>query len=159
MIVVSDTSPLCYLVLIGEVELLPRFFGQIVVPPSVQAELESVGAPSKVRAWIGTPPAWLEVRALTQKPAAPRRDLQVGERDVLSLAVDLAADLVLLDDKPARQEAAELGLRMTGLLGVLDRAARAREIDLPEAIRHLRQTNFRIAPALLQALLQRHLPK
>jgi len=156
VIVVSDTSSICYLILVGEVELLPRLFGKIVIPPSVRDELEAPGAPEEVRAWIEMPPEWLDVQSVKSIPSSIALGLHVGERDVLALANESGADLVILDDRAARQRAADLGLNFTGLLGVLDRAARKQQIDLRQAIRRLRNTNFRIAPALLHRLLMRH---
>jgi predicted nucleic acid-binding protein len=35
MIVVSDTSPICYLILVGQIDLLPRLYGQVVIPQAV----------------------------------------------------------------------------------------------------------------------------
>ncbi len=49
MIVVSDTSPLSYLVLIEEVEVLPAIFGRVVIPPAVVEELQAPGAPDAVK--------------------------------------------------------------------------------------------------------------
>ena len=63
MIVVSDTSPLNYLVLIEAVEVLPAIFGRVVVPPTVIEELQAPGARDAVKAWIAAPPSWLEVRS------------------------------------------------------------------------------------------------
>ena len=62
MIVVSDTSPLNYLVLIEEVEVLPAIFGRVVVPPAVVEELQAPGTPDAVKAGIAAHPSWLEVR-------------------------------------------------------------------------------------------------
>jgi predicted nucleic acid-binding protein len=158
VIVVSDTSAICYLVLIEEVEVLARLFGEILIPASVRSELAALGAPEEVRAWIQAPPPWLRVR--TVEPGLvqgdPDLDLHAGEREVLALASELAADLVILDDKAARQQASDLGLRVTGLLGILDRAARDQHLDLLQSVRRLRATSFRAAPALLHRLLQRH---
>ena len=63
MIVVSDTSPLNYLVLIGHVDVLPALFERVVTPPAVIAEMLHPGAPTPVREWASTPPQWLEVVA------------------------------------------------------------------------------------------------
>lgn len=155
MIVVCDTSTICYLILIGEIDLLPRFFGTILIPPGVCSELASPGAPDEVRAWIRDAPDWLEVRA-PGEPGSVDPTLHPGEREVLALAIELDADLVILDDKPARQAATDRGLPLTGLLGILDRAASEQEIDLRATVRRLRQTSFRAAPSLLKALLDRH---
>jgi len=59
MIAVSDASPLCYLVLIGEIDLLPRVFSQVVAPETVMRELLHEDAPKAVRDWASDPPAWL----------------------------------------------------------------------------------------------------
>jgi predicted nucleic acid-binding protein len=61
MIVVADASPICYLLLIGYVDLLQRLFGQVVIPQSVHDELSAEGAPTIVRTWIAHPPSWLQI--------------------------------------------------------------------------------------------------
>jgi predicted nucleic acid-binding protein len=62
MIAVSDTSPICYLILIGEVDLLQRLFDQLVLPRAVLAELLNEDAPEAVRAWAARLPSWIAVR-------------------------------------------------------------------------------------------------
>ena len=59
MIVVSNTSPINYLILIGYIYLLPELFPAVIVPPEVCTELSDVLAPLTVQAWISTPPSWL----------------------------------------------------------------------------------------------------
>lgn len=61
MIVISNTSPLCYLVLIDLVEILPQLFGAVVIPEAVWQELSDERSPEAVRRWIAQPPAWLQV--------------------------------------------------------------------------------------------------
>lgn len=63
MIVVSDASPLNYLILIGAENLLQSLFGTVFVPPAVIAELQNPNTPAKVHAFIGNYPAWLIVQA------------------------------------------------------------------------------------------------
>ncbi len=58
MIVVSDTSPLNYLVLIGADQVLPSLFGRVLTPPEVLAEMQHAKAPPQVSAWAQNPPAW-----------------------------------------------------------------------------------------------------
>lgn len=60
MIVVADTGPLNYLVLIEAVEVLQPLYSNVVVPTTVAEELRSAGAPSAVQKWIAQPPEWLE---------------------------------------------------------------------------------------------------
>jgi len=153
MIVVSDTSPLNYLILTGYVHLLEALYGRIIIPRAVWDELLKPGAPAPVREWADGLPAWAEVR----EPAAPDAALNLdpGERDAITLALELQADLVLLDERRGRREAAKRGLAVTGTLGVLDAAAGRGLVELPEAVARLRQTTFRVPPSLLQELLGR----
>ena len=69
MIVVADTGPLHYLVLIGAVDVLAPLYTRVLVPQTVFEELQDSGAPSAVQAWIAQPPKWLEVRP--DPPLAP----------------------------------------------------------------------------------------
>ena len=61
-LVIADTGPLNYLILIGHIDLLPVLFERVVLPTTVQGELASSKVPSFVRHWIANLPAWLEVR-------------------------------------------------------------------------------------------------
>jgi hypothetical protein len=62
VIVLSDTSPINYLILTGEIEILPALFGQVVIPTAVLQELQHAGTPAEVQQWISRPPAWLQSR-------------------------------------------------------------------------------------------------
>jgi predicted nucleic acid-binding protein len=156
MIVVADASPICYLLLIGHVDLLQRLFGQVMIPQAVHDELSVEGAPTIVRTWIAHPPSWLQIQYAATTPDASLNRLHLGEREAITLAVQLKADLIVLDEKAARRVAVERGLYTTGLLGILDDAATRRLIDLPTAIERLQRTTFRASPRLLKTLLDRH---
>ena len=96
MIVVADSGPLHYLILLDHAELLRRFYGRVAVPDAVAAELISVGAPDAVRAWISHPPSWVEVLPVAPEAvAAVSDDLDTGERSAIALAEILHADLLL----------------------------------------------------------------
>ena len=84
MIVVSDTSPLNYLVLIGADQVLPWLFGRVLTPPEVLAEMQHAKAPPHVSASAQNPPAWLEVRSPQQTPKFP--GLGPGESAAIALA-------------------------------------------------------------------------
>ena len=62
-IVVADTFPLNYLVLINAVDLLPRLFSEVLIPTAVAAELSRPETPQSVRAWIAASPQWLRIKA------------------------------------------------------------------------------------------------
>jgi predicted nucleic acid-binding protein len=154
MIVVSDTSPIHYLLLIDQVELLQKLYGRVVIPQVVRDEMLAAGAPLVLQQWIRQPPNWLEVYIfeLPNNPDLIRLD--PGERAAIQLALQIQADLLIVDDKPARQAATGLGIKITGLLGVLDEAAKLGELDLSSTLSQLQnQTNFRVSPALIQFLL------
>ena len=120
MIVVADSGPLHYLILLDHAELLRRFYGRVAVPDAVAAELISVGAPDAVRAWISHPPSWVEVLPVAPEAvAAVSDDLDTGERSAIALAEILHADLLLIDEAAGRAEAKRRHLRVTRTLGVL----------------------------------------
>ena len=83
MKVVSDTSPICYLLLIGEIELLPTLYDRIYIPKAVAAELRHPKAPSLVRSWMRTPPDWLEILTVDSRVFPDLERLQAGERETI----------------------------------------------------------------------------
>jgi predicted nucleic acid-binding protein len=155
MLVVADTSPVCYLVLIGSVEVLPAMFGRVLVPEAVMRELQDADAPAPLREWIRQPPAWLEVWPVSAVADSALARLHPGEHEAIRLAEEMRADLLLIDEKAGRAEAARRGLKVTGLLGILADAASQGSLDLPDAIERLRKTNFRASPRMLKAVLDR----
>jgi predicted nucleic acid-binding protein len=64
MIIVSNTSPINYLILIGQIDLLPELFRQISIPQAVYSELSDTEAPRPVRTWIASPPSWLKIQPI-----------------------------------------------------------------------------------------------
>ena len=88
-----------YLVVLGQVDLLPTLFGQVIIPLAVVGELQHSKAPAAVRAWIASPPPWLDMRPSSLLPDAVLLRLDPGEREALLLAQELRADLVLVDDQ------------------------------------------------------------
>ena len=155
MIVISDTTPLNYLVLIEQQELLARLFERVIIPQAVWTELQAGGTPESVRAWLAHQPDWLEIRQANFPADAALAMLDKGEQEAILLAQELHADLLLIDDKDGRLEAARRNIVVVGTLGVLDKAAERGLLDLPDILARLRQTSFRVAPVLLDWLLER----
>jgi predicted nucleic acid-binding protein len=148
MIVVSDTSPLNYLVLIDLQHILPELFERILIPAAVRDELQSVGAPEAIARFMAAAPAWLETRQVSE--VDPKlHHLDRGEREAITLAASLSAGSVLIDEKKGRLVARERGLAVSGTLGVLDLAARQGLVNLSEALRRLEGTTFRASPRLI----------
>jgi predicted nucleic acid-binding protein len=104
MIVISDTSPICYLLLIGEIELLSQLYGQVLIPKIVQQELSDNKAPTIVQNWIKNPPKWLRIETIQDNNDDPDlQDLDSGEKAAIILAEIQGADLVIIDDGLGRK--------------------------------------------------------
>ena len=103
MIVVADSSPLHYLILIDHAELLQRFYGRVLVPDAVAKELSSACAPPIVRNWIEQPPSWADVVPVGPEAVKAITDeLDLGERSAIALAATLGAALLLIDEAAGR---------------------------------------------------------
>ncbi len=153
MIVVADSGPLHYLIRLEQVDLLRRFYGQVLVPQAVAGELSTVGAPGVVREWITRPPSWVEVRPVASDViAAITDDLDLGERSAIALAETLHADLLLIDEAAGRAEAKRRHLRVTGTLGVLRTGAEQGLVNVTDLLERLRTTSFYLDDALLNAV-------
>lgn len=145
-LVVSDASPLIALQQIDELKLLHELFGEVLVPPAVAREV----SPSVIL------PEWIKTRSLQQPMAGEilHASLGAGESEAISLAQEVRADWLLLDERPARRLAQALGLRVAGTLGLLNRA---KEKGLLKAVRPCAEAlvrgGFYATPALLKRIL------
>lgn len=148
MAVVSDSSPLIAFAAIEQLNLFPSLFESILIPPAVALEI----APS-----IPTLPTWLRVESLSRPlpDAVLRRSLGAGEQEALALAVEIHAERILLDDRPARRVASTLNLSVTGTAGVLLAAKRHALISrIRPYLDALVQKSFFIGPDLYDELLR-----
>jgi predicted nucleic acid-binding protein len=153
MVVVADTSPINYLVLIDQIDLLVRLYTRILIPPAVLAELKHPLAPKPVRDWADKSPRWLEVLSPKTSLILPKLDL--GETEAIALATEVHADVVLIDEQAGRQEAVLRGLKVAGTLSVLDEADQAGLVIFDDAIAKLRKTSFRVSQAVLSEIRQK----
>ena len=121
-VVIADSSPLNYLVLIGSVDVLHRLYDAVVVPQQVISELIDPAAPRNVQRWASNLPAWIDVReTVISDDDMPHLDQ--GERAAILLAQSQPGALLLIDETAGRIEASRRGIRNTGTLGVLRAAA------------------------------------
>jgi uncharacterized protein len=120
VIIVSDTSPITNLAVVGHLDLLWQLYERVIIPQAVYSELTSGsgGQPGSVEVQtLG----WIETRPVADRAlvTALQMELDEGEAEARALAKELAADLLLLDERRGRATAARLNLRVIGLLGVL----------------------------------------
>jgi predicted nucleic acid-binding protein len=149
MLVVSDTSPVSSLLQIGRVELLRDLFGNVCVPTAVRDEL---------RRFHQTLPAFLEVRHVADQPRVQSllTSLDVGEAEAIVLALESHADYLLVDERRGRAIAAQAGVPVIGLLGVLLLARKRNLIaSVKNSIDELQATaGFYVADALVHKVLK-----
>ncbi len=156
MIVVSNTSPISNLAAIGQLELLEQLYGNIIIPPAVYQELINSG---------DTDPATLAVQTLDWIQTQPISDrvlletlqtnLDPGEAEAITLAVEIKADRLIIDERRGRNEAMRLGLQVTGLLGIVLAAKQQGLIPLVQPILDdLRANSFWIRDALYAEVLR-----
>ena len=152
MIVVSDTSPLSYAHQIGLLPILHSLYGEIVIPPAVEHELLAV---PELHSGLD----WLLLRIVpprgTEQVEAFMDELDRGESEAIVLALELEADLLLIDERTGRDVARRMGIRRTGLIGVLLEAKHrglitsvANSLD-----RLVAQTTFRLHPTVRAEVL------
>jgi predicted nucleic acid-binding protein len=129
VIVVANTSPLTNLTAIGQIDLLRRLYGHLHIALGVWEELNADG-----QRWPGRDEVaaadWIERHAVQNRPLvrALQRDLDRGEAETIALALELEADLVLLDEREGRRAAKRLELRVLGVAGILLEAKAGGEI-------------------------------
>jgi predicted nucleic acid-binding protein len=86
MVVISDTSPINYLVLIGRIDVLPALYRRVQLPPAVLAELSAASAPSVVSRWVANLPPWVDRVGVVSGTESIPVGLGLGEREALGLA-------------------------------------------------------------------------
>ena len=153
-VVVSDTSPLHYLILCGAESILPNLFRLVLIPPTVFRELQQPNTPPAVRQWAASLPSWVTVQS--PKTARLALDVDAGELEAICLAKEIRADAILMDDRAGRRAAVHCGLAVVGTIGLLEQASIRGLIELQPVLERLRQTNARLDPELIRAALARN---
>jgi hypothetical protein len=153
MIVISDTSPFIALLNINKIEILHTLYGKIIIPNRVREELFRNKFNQKaILELIGK--EYLQVFELTDRILYHSliQYLDSGESEAIALAVELNADLLLIDEKKGRLEAEKQGLKVIGTLGILIDAKRKDLIsNLTDTIEELKsKIGFRLHPSLIE---------
>jgi len=156
MIVVSDTSPLCNLVLIDHLWLLEAIYQTVIIPTLVADELAAANNPA-IPAILQLD--WIQTRSLTDPAIATQlqqdRGLDAGEANAIALALELQADDLLIDERLGRREASQLGLSIIGILGILVIAKQRSLIPQVQPVIDalIHQASFRVSSQLYQRVL------
>jgi uncharacterized protein len=120
MRVVSNTSPICNLAVIGRLDLLEQRYGNVVIPAAVAAELRRLRHPNgKMRIDAALASGWLKVDPRVLPALVLPFPIDTGEHDAIALATISQADVLLIDEKRGRAAARQLGLNVAGILGEL----------------------------------------
>jgi predicted nucleic acid-binding protein len=157
MVVIADTSPLNYLILIETVDVLPKLYQRLLIPDVVLRELQHSDTPRAVADWAARLPSWIEIAHSTELAIDSRlAELDAGESVAIALAEAHRPNaLLLMDDFKGRDAAERRQIPTVGTLGILRDAAALGYTDLPAAFARLRQTTFRAPPGLMEALLEK----
>jgi predicted nucleic acid-binding protein len=158
MLVASNTSPISNLAVIGRLSLLRSQFREIWIPGAVQSELHQLSDPAALKEIQQALQAgWIKPQALRDDHVARllAAALDPGEAEAIALALELPADLILLDERDGRSAAERVGLRVTGVLGVLLRAKDDGQIQLikPEIVALRAQARFFLSARLQEKVL------
>ncbi|XWK88586.1 MAG: DUF3368 domain-containing protein [Phormidium sp.] len=160
MIVVSDTSPITNLAAIGQLDLLQRLYTCIIIPIAVYNEMVTVGKPVPGAIEVQTLP-WIQTQVVADRQRAiaireSQENIDLGEAEAIALALELKADLLLIDERRGRIVATNYGLQVTGLLGVLVQAKRNNLIQRikPVLDQLIEQADFRVSSQLYSTILQ-----
>lgn len=156
MIVCCDTSPLTSLAAIGRFDLLLEIYGELHIPGAVWDELNQGGV-----GWPGRDEVdgarWIHRHqvANTALVVTLTRDLDRGEAETIALALELGAELVLLDEREGRRAAQRLALHVSGVLGTLLAAkSKGLLLEMRPCLDDLRRIGFYLTDGLYSAVLE-----
>jgi predicted nucleic acid-binding protein len=145
IVVLADTSPLNYLVLIRCQDLLPALYKRVLIPNAVVEELDHGRSPAIVRA-LAKPSSRMDHRSPSGTASTTLEGL---DPEAIQLANEEHLDLLLMDDRIDVNYARRQGLEVTGTLGILIQA-RYGLVDIDVALANLQATDFRCRAQLFQ---------
>ncbi|MCS7266288.1 MAG: DUF3368 domain-containing protein [Armatimonadetes bacterium] len=125
MRVVSNTSPIMNLALIGRLDLLQALYTQLFIPEAVGKELECLAQHhNELKGIVGLD--WIKQMSVQNRVLVKSLQsiLDEGEAEAIALAAELGADLLLIDERHGRKVCQRLGIKVIGLVGVLIEAKR-----------------------------------
>ncbi len=152
-IIVSNSTPLIAFARIGELVLLQRIVGQVLIPEAVWQEITR--ANNRLGAAEIRTASWVEVRAVRTNPPELFLLLDRGEAETIVLAEEIVADDLLLDERAARSVALARGLRIIRTAGLLVRAKRRGVISrVRPFLERMQEQGIHYSGQFLEAFLQ-----
>jgi uncharacterized protein len=155
--VVSNTSPITSLAGVGQLNLLQQLYGSIIILQAVYTEMVEAGSLVPGAIEVQTLP-WIQTRQVANQELVTEllEELNLGEAQAIVLALELKAELLLLDELPGRTIASQYGLNITGVLGILLEAKRNGSIPAVKPLmdRLIEQVAFRVSSRLYAEVLQ-----
>lgn len=153
--VVSNTTPIIALSLIGRLDLARDLYGEVLIPPAVHEEVMAGGA-NRAGSVELQRAHWFRTVPLTDPRHADLLvDLDRGEAEAIALALEIEADLLLVDERLARRHAQHVGLTITGTLGLLLKAKEQGLVtEIRPLIQQLRSKRIRLGENVIQRALQ-----
>ena len=152
MIVVANAGPLITLARIDHLDLMPKMYGQVSIPPAVQREVINFGLQRPGATEIKEA-SWIQVVQIQDTIALNllRERLDLGESEAIVLALDIQADLLLIDEARGRRVAEARGLNKTGTVGTLILAKQRGLIPaITPLLDNLMAAGFHMSPNLYQ---------
>jgi predicted nucleic acid-binding protein len=153
-LVVSDTSPLLNLALIGRLDLLKSQFSSITIPSQVWDEL--TGGDSGLNALRELrEEGFLSIVEVERSSLFIEifRELDLGETAAICYAIQQDVELLLLDEKEGRRVARRHDLEVTGVLGILLKGTKAGNVEMKQELDALREAGFWISEDLYSRVL------
>ena len=141
--VIVDTSSLIALEKVGLLNILCDLYSEVLVPESVVREFGTIGLPCLSVRRVASNLLELLITDL---------NLGKGEAEAITLASETGYKIVV-DDSKARRVAQNMGLKITGTIGILLRAERSGLIESAEKkVRELKTKGFYISDELLERM-------
>lgn len=167
MIVIADTTPIITLLKLAQLDLLEKLFGTVIIPNAVYEELTSNPKYSSEAQIIANCSFLKRLGVFDRQSIKILREivgLDIGESEAISLAEEKKADLLIIDERKGRRVAKQMGLKVTGTIGILLQAFDSKVLSLEKILAYmeeLKNSRIRISDSLFELILdhvKKHIP-
>lgn len=159
MIIISDTTPIISLIKINRLDLLEELFGEVLIPDAVFREL-TTNVTFKEEADIVKSSEFIKVSSIQNRKSLEilqaASGLDAGESEAIILADELKSDVLIIDERRGRKVAQNLGIAITGTIGILIQAYHEKilsEEEVKSCFKYLKNSSIRLSDTLIQEAL------